>query len=93
MYSDRGKATVTGVVGTVIALHCGGMEAVASVMSWVRAPAVEVLLPRRSGVRRPSLDGVGRAGNCVRGPGGSGESELTSEALRGRASRNLRPRP
>ena len=71
--------------------------------------AVEVLLPRRSGVRRPSLDGVGRAGNCVRGPEGSDESELASEALRGqasrnetelasealrcRASRNLRPRP
>ena len=38
MYSDRGKATVTRVVGIVIALPCHGMEAVASVMSWVRAP-------------------------------------------------------
>ena len=70
MYSDRGKATVTGVVETVVALPCRVMGAVASVMSG------EVLLPRWSGVRRPSLDGVGRVGTCVRGPEGSGESEL-----------------
>ena len=38
MYSDRGKATVTGVVGTVGTLPCHGMEAIASIMSWVRAP-------------------------------------------------------
>ena len=55
--------------------------------------AVEVLLPRWTGVRRPSPDGVGRVGTYVRGPDGSGESELASEALRGRVSRNLRPRP
>ena len=87
MYCDRGKATVTGVVETVVALPCRIMGAVASVMS------EEVLLLRWSGVRRPSLDGVGRNGACVRDPERSGESELASEALRGRASRNWRPRP
>ena len=75
MYSDRGNATVTGVVETVVALPCRVMGAVASVMSG------EVLLPRWSGVRRPSLDGVGQNGACVRGPGGSGESEVMPEAL------------
>ena len=74
MYSDRGKATVTGVVETVVALPCRVMGAVASVMSR------EVSLPRWSGVRRPSLGGIG-------------ETELASETLRGRVSRNLRPRP
>ena len=77
MYSDRGKATVTGVVETVVALPCRVMGAVASVTSG------EVLLTRWSGVRRPG----------VRGPEGSGEPELASEAPRGRASRNWRPRP
>ena len=67
MYSDRGKAAVTRVVETVVALPCRVMGAVASVMSG------EVLLPRWSGVRDPER---------------SGESELASEALRGRASRN-----
>jgi len=50
-------------------------------------------LTRWSGARCPSLDGTGRVGTGVRGPVGSGESELASEALRGRTSRNLRPRP
>ena len=49
MYSDRGKAAVTRVVETVVALPCRVMGAVASVMSG------EVLLPRWSGVRRPMI--------------------------------------
>jgi hypothetical protein len=87
MYSDRGKATLIGAVETVVALPCRVMGAVASVTSG------EVLLTRWSGVWRLSLDGIGRVGTGVRGPVGSGESELASEALRGRASRNLCPRP
>ena len=38
MYSDGGKATVTGAVETVVALPCRVMGAVASIMSRVRAP-------------------------------------------------------
>jgi len=38
MHSDRGKATVTGVVGTVGALPCCGMGVIALVTSGVRAP-------------------------------------------------------
>ena len=76
-----------GAVETVVALPCRVMGAVASVTSG------EILLTRWSGVRRPSLDGIGRVGTGVRGPEGSGESELASEALGGRASRILRPRP
>jgi hypothetical protein len=65
MYSDRGKATVTGVVGTVIALHCGGMEAVASVMSWVRAPGGGSLVAQAEWV--PALEpGRGRASRKLR---------------------------
>ena len=76
MYSDRGKGTMTRVVGIVIALPYRGMEAVASVMSWVRAPCGGSLAAQAEWVRRPSLDGVGRVGLCVRGPEGSGESNL-----------------
>ena len=37
LHSERGKATVTRVVGTVAALPCCGMGVIAPVTSWVRA--------------------------------------------------------
>ena len=44
MYSDRGKATVPGVVGTVGTLPCHGMEVIALVTSRVWAPYGESLI-------------------------------------------------
>ena len=79
-HSEKGDAAVPRVVGIVVALSCRGMEAIVSVMSWVRAPCGGSLAAQAEW--RPSLDGVGRVGTCVRDPGGSGESELASEALR-----------
>ena len=106
LHSERGKATVTRVVGTVDTLPCCGMGVIAPVTSWVRAPCGGNLVDlvergpaseaRRDRARRnfrPRPGGVGRVGTCVRDPDGSGESGLASEALMGRASRNLRPRP
>jgi len=105
-HSERGKAAVPRVVGTVATLPCCDMGVIALVSSWVRAPCgrgLAILVdrdpapePRRGRVSRrlrPRPWGIGRVGTCVRGPEGSGESELASEALRGRASRNLRLRP
>ena len=54
---------------------------------------VEISLTWWIGIRRPIPEGVGRVGTDVRDPEGSGESELVSDALWGRASRNLRPMP
>jgi len=81
VHSDRGKATVTRVVGTVGTLPCCGMGVVALVTSGVWAPYGGGLVDL---VERDPAPDPGR---------GSGESELASEALRGRASRSSRPRP
>jgi len=93
LHSERGKATVTRVVGIVATVPCCDMGVTAPVMSWVRAPCIESLAPVwRSGVGArvlegsgetvltPEAKGVGRGGVCVR-------------ALGGRVRRNLRPRP
>jgi hypothetical protein len=44
MYSDRGKATMTGVVGTVGTLPCHGMEVIVLVTSRVWALYSESLV-------------------------------------------------
>ena len=40
LHSERGKAAVTRVVGTVATLPCCGMGVTAPVTSWVQAPCV-----------------------------------------------------
>ena len=40
LHSERGKATVTGVVGTVATMPCYDMGVTAPVTLWVRAPCV-----------------------------------------------------
>ena len=81
LHSERGKAAVSRVVGTVATLPCCGMGVTAPVMSWVRAPCVgNFALVKRSGVGARAL-------------GGSGETELTPEAKGGRARRCLRLSP
>jgi hypothetical protein len=77
-HSGKGDAEV---VGIVVALPCCGMEAIASVTSGVWAPYGGSLVDL---VERDPAPDPGR---------GSGELELASDALRGRASRSLRPRP
>ena len=77
-YSKKDVAAVPWVVGTVDTLPCRGMGVIASVTSWVRSSCGGSLAAQVSGARAWT---------------GPGESELASEALRGRASRNLCPRP
>jgi len=84
---------MTRVVGTVVTLPCYGMGVIAPVTSWVRAPCGGSLADLVERGPAPEPRRIGRDGTCVRGPEGSGESELAFEALGGRASRNLRPRP
>jgi len=43
LHSERGKATVTRVVGIVAAMPCCDTEVTAPVTSWVRAPCVRSL--------------------------------------------------
>ena len=62
---------MAGVVGIVAAMSCRGMGVTASVTSWVRAPCVGSLAPRR---------GLGRSGVGARAQEGSGEAELAPEA-------------
>ena len=71
LHSERGKATVAGVIGTVAAMPCHGMGITASVMSRVRPPCVGSLAPRW---------GLGRGGVGARAQVGSGEAELALEA-------------
>ena len=80
-HSGKGDAAVHKVVGIVVALPCCGMEAIASVTSGVWALYGGSLVDL---VERDPAPDPGR---------GSGESELASDALKGRASRSLRPRP
>ena len=58
MYSDKGKATVPGVVGTVGTLPCCGMGVIALVTSGVRAPYGGSLddLVERGPAREPRRD-------------------------------------
>ena len=62
---------MVGVVGIVASMSCRGMGVTASVTSWVRAPCVGSLAPRR---------GLGRSGVGARAQEGSGEAELAPEA-------------
>jgi len=65
LYSGRGKAAVTRVVGIVTTMPCCSMGVTAPVTSRVRAPCVG------------SLALVGRSGVGARALKGSGETELT----------------
>jgi len=71
LHSERGKATVAGVVGIVATMPCRGMGVTASVTSCVRAPCVGSLALRW---------GLGRGGVGTRAQEGSGEAELAPEA-------------
>ena len=71
LHSERGEATVTGVVGIVATMPCCDMRVTAPVTSWVRAPCVGSLTLWR---------GIGRSGVGVQALEGSGETELASEA-------------
>jgi len=94
LHSHRGKATVTRVAGIVASMPCCDMGVTAPVTSWVRAACVGSLaLDRAKWHWRPSPRGVGRDGTRVRGPEGSGKTELAPEAQQGRTRRSLRPRP
>jgi len=84
LHSERGKAIVPRVVGIVATMPCCDMGVTAPVVSWVQAPCVGSLA---------LCWGIGRSGVGARALEGSGEAELASEAQRGRARRNLRPRP
>jgi len=44
LHSERGEATVTGVVGIVATMPCCDMGVTAPVTSWVRRRALEALL-------------------------------------------------
>ena len=83
LHSERGKATVAGVVGTVTAMPCRGMGITASVMSRVRPPCVGSLAPRwglgRGGVGARAQEGPSEAELAPEAKG-SGESELALEA-------------
>jgi len=59
------------VVGIVATMPYCGMGVTASVTSWVRAPCVGSLAPRR---------GLGRGGVGARAQEGSGKAELALEA-------------
>jgi len=73
LHSERGKATVAGVVGIVATMPCRSMGVTASVTSWIRVPCVGSLALwwglEWGGVWRPSPRGVGRAGAYFRGQG------------------------
>ena len=71
LHSERGKATVVGVVGTVAAMPYRSMGITAYVMSRVRSSCVGSLVPR---------SGLGRGGVGARAQEGSGEAELAPEA-------------
>ena len=71
LHSERGKAIVAGVVGTVAAMPYHGMGITASVMSRVRPLCVGSLAPRW---------GLGRGGVGARAQEGSGEAEFALEA-------------
>ena len=85
LHSERGKAAVPRVVGTVATTPCCVIGITAPVTSWVRAPCVGSLaLTGRHGVGARALEGsgeteltpeakgVGRGGLCVRAPEGVG---------------------
>jgi len=63
LHSERGKATVAGVVGIVATMPCRGIGVTASVTSWVWEPCVGSLALRW---------GLGRGGVGARAQEGSG---------------------
>jgi len=68
LHSERGKATVSRVVGIVATMPCGDTEVTAPIMSWEWAPCVGILtLIGWSVVWRPSPGGVRRDGTYTRG--------------------------
>ena len=71
LHSERGKATVAGVVGTVAAMPCHSTGITAHVKSRVWSSCVGSLAPRW-GLRRGSVGS--------RAQEGSGEAELAPEA-------------
>ena len=71
------------VVGIVATMPYCGMGVTASVTSWVRAPCVGSLAPRR---------GLGRGGVGARAQEGSGETEIASEP-KGSGEPRLTPEP
>ena len=71
LHSERGKATVARVDGTVVAMPCRSIRITARVMTRVRPPCVGSPAPRW---------GLGRGGVCARAQEGSGEAVLTPEA-------------
>ena len=94
LHSERGKATVAGVVGIVASMPCCGTGVTAPVTSWVRTSCAGSLVPGarvkrrwrptprgvgRGGTCARGQRGVGRGGNCARGQGGSGEPVLAPE--------------
>ena len=70
LHSERGKATVTRVVGIVAAMPCRDTEVTVPVTLWVRVSCVRSLaLIWWNIVWRPSPGGVGRDGTYTRGRG------------------------
>jgi len=81
LHSERGKATMTRVVGIVATMPYCDTKVTVLVTSWVRAPCVRShALIWWNVIWRPSPGGVGRDGTYTRGRGD-------------RARRCLRPRP